>query len=161
MSSPNRPIRRQAIGAMTRMMRPAESRAASTEPRATPTEKAARKNELTAWSPWMVSVTSVAIVLSLMATLVTETIHGDQAVNSFFLAAFSVGVALGSVLAARLSAGRIILVIAPIACLLMGLFGLDIAWIAGHFQAAGPVGLGGFLADFGNYRLLADLILLA
>jgi acyl-[acyl-carrier-protein]-phospholipid O-acyltransferase/long-chain-fatty-acid--[acyl-carrier-protein] ligase len=107
---------------------------------------------------WMVG----AVVLSLVPTLAKVIMHGDQNVATLFLTAFSVGIGVGSVMAARLVAGRIILILGPIGCILMGLVGLDIAWLAGRpSPAAGLQGLTAFLATADGVRLTADLVLLA
>ena len=88
--------------------------------------------------------------------------HGDQHVATLFLTAFSIGIGIGSILAARLVAGRIILVLGPIGCFLMALVGLDIAWVAGHAApAATPLTFSEFLASVQGARMTVDLVLLA
>jgi acyl-[acyl-carrier-protein]-phospholipid O-acyltransferase/long-chain-fatty-acid--[acyl-carrier-protein] ligase len=107
---------------------------------------------------WMVG----AVVLSLVPALARDTMGGDQSVATVFLTAFSIGIGIGSILAARLVAGRIILVLGPIGCLLMGLVGLDIAWVAAHAShGSGLMDLRQFLASAGGLRLTIDLVLLA
>ena len=58
-SSPKTPIRTEPIGASDRMMRPRETRAASSEPKAMPTTKQARNSVVTLSSPPTFSFTSV------------------------------------------------------------------------------------------------------
>jgi acyl-[acyl-carrier-protein]-phospholipid O-acyltransferase/long-chain-fatty-acid--[acyl-carrier-protein] ligase len=107
---------------------------------------------------WMIG----AVVLSLVPALAKDTVGGDQGVATLFLTAFSVGIGIGSVLAARLVAGRIILVLSPIACLMMGLVGLDIAWLAAHLShGEAPLSLRVFLSSGSGVRLTIDLLLLA
>jgi acyl-[acyl-carrier-protein]-phospholipid O-acyltransferase / long-chain-fatty-acid--[acyl-carrier-protein] ligase len=70
------------------------------------------------------------VMLSLTPSLAHRVVGGDETVNTLFTTAFSIGIAIGSVLAARLAAGRIIVLLSPIGCILMGLISLVVAWIA-------------------------------
>ena len=110
---------------------------------------------------WMVG----AVTLSLVPPLAKEVIGGDQTVSTLFLAAFSIGIGIGSVLAAQLVAGRIILVLTPIGAILMGLAGLDIAWVAWRATDAGhgaeALTFWTFLATGTGVRLTIDLALMA
>ncbi|MBS7542333.1 acyl-[ACP]--phospholipid O-acyltransferase [Ancylobacter oerskovii] len=92
---------------------------------------------------WLVG----AVVLSLLPTLVRENIGGDQGVVTLFLMLFTVGVAIGSTLAAKLSEGHILLALVPFSGITLGIFALLIAWgIAGEPAAAGLMGWREFLA---------------
>jgi acyl-[acyl-carrier-protein]-phospholipid O-acyltransferase / long-chain-fatty-acid--[acyl-carrier-protein] ligase len=103
-----------------------------------------------------------AVVLSLVPPLAKDTMHGDQHVATLFLTAFSIGIGIGSILAARLVAGRIILVLGPIGCVLMALVGFDIAWVAAHAApATTPLTFSAFLLSFDGARMTIDLVLLA
>ncbi|MDQ0394517.1 acyl-[ACP]--phospholipid O-acyltransferase [Labrys monachus] len=85
---------------------------------------------------WMSGI----VMLSLTPSLAHSVIGGDETVNTLFTTSFSIGIAVGSVLAARLSAGRTIVLLTPIGCILMGLVGLDVAWIAlGTTASATPL----------------------
>jgi len=70
------------------------------------------------------------VALSLLPALVKGTIGGSEGVVTLCLAVFTVGIAVGSVLAARASHGRPNLALVPMGALLMGLFSLAIAAIA-------------------------------
>ena len=70
-----------------------------------------------------------AILLALLPTLVKNTLGGTESVVVIYLACFSVGIAIGSLLASVIAGGRIILLPTPVAAVLMGLFLLDIAFV--------------------------------
>lgn len=69
-----------------------------------------------------------AIVLSLLPTLVKEVLGGSEIIVTSYLAVFAVSMGIGSAWAAWMSAGRIVLLPAPIGTFLMAIFGLDLAW---------------------------------
>ncbi len=107
---------------------------------------------------WLVG----ALVLSLLPPLVSIDIRGTDAVITVFLTIFSVAVALGSGLAAWLSAGRIVILPTLIGAVLLGLFALDLGWTT-HllFLPRAPLGLGGFFASPHSIRIAIDLAGLA
>jgi acyl-[acyl-carrier-protein]-phospholipid O-acyltransferase/long-chain-fatty-acid--[acyl-carrier-protein] ligase len=71
-------------------------------------------------------------VLSLLPPLIKRTLGGNEATVTVSLAVFSIAIALGSALAARLARGRIRLGITVAGAVLIALFALDLAWaIAG------------------------------
>lgn len=86
---------------------------------------------------WLVG----AVVLSLLPTLVKENIGGVEGVVTLFLVLFTVGVAIGSTLAAKLSEGRILMALVPAAGIAMGVFALDLALMMSA-AAPGPVPVG-------------------
>jgi acyl-[acyl-carrier-protein]-phospholipid O-acyltransferase/long-chain-fatty-acid--[acyl-carrier-protein] ligase len=67
------------------------------------------------------------VALSLLPTTVKLIIGGSESVVTLCLAVFTIGIASGSLLAARASRGRPNLALVPIAALLMGVFSLAIA----------------------------------
>lgn len=103
-----------------------------------------------------------AVALALMPTLVKDTIGGTEEVVTAFLAVFSVAIAVGSLLAAWLAAGRIILLPTPVAALLMGVFAIDLG-IAGSsaVPAMPPVGIEAFFQRPPGLRIAIDLAGLA
>ena len=104
---------------------------------------------------WAVGI----VVLSLLPTLVKENVGGDESVTTLFLACFVVGIAFGSLLAARLSRGRIILALAPIGSVLMGLFGLDLGLLLmGDAPAPNSVTWATFFSDAHGVRAAFDLV---
>ena len=108
---------------------------------------------------WLVGV----VVLSLLPVLVKGSLNGSETVVTLLLAVFSVGIALGSGLASWLSSGRIVLLPVPVGAVLMGLFGLDLAWTIAHLPAAPaePVGALAFAASGAGLRILVDFLGLA
>lgn len=67
------------------------------------------------------------VALSLLPTTVKLIIGGSESVVTLCLAVFTIGIASGSLLAARASRGRPNLALVPFAALLMGVFSLAIA----------------------------------
>ena len=82
---------------------------------------------VTSWF-WLTGI----VVLSLLPPLIKHTLGGNEATVTVSLAVFSIAIALGSALAARLARGRIRLGITVAGAVLIALFALDLAWaIAG------------------------------
>jgi len=107
---------------------------------------------------WLVG----ALVLSLLLPLVHVNINGTDAVITLFLTIFSVAVAIGSALAAWLAAGRIVILPTLCGAVLIGLFSLDLGWMAhGFLPAVTPLGVGGFFAAPRSIHILVDLAGLA
>ncbi len=112
---------------------------------------------VTSWF-WLVG----AIVLSLLPPLVTFEIGGNQGVVTFFLAVFTVAVALGSGLAAWLAHGRIILLPTLFGAVLLALFALDLSWTASAFvHPARVLDLTSYFASPHSIGLTIDLAGLA
>ncbi|MGV7031361.1 acyl-[ACP]--phospholipid O-acyltransferase [Methylobacterium symbioticum] len=108
---------------------------------------------------WLVG----AVVLSLLPVLVKERFNGSETVVTLLLAVFSVGIALGSGLASWLASGRIVLLPTPVGAVLMGVFGLDLAWtVASLPPASGPMlDAFGFLGTAEGLRAAVDFLGLA
>ncbi len=107
---------------------------------------------------WLVG----GVVLSLLPTLVKDSIGGLESVVTLFLVLFTIGVAIGSTLAAKLSEGRILLALVPAAGLLMGVFALDLALLMGTLTpAAQPIGWYEFLTSGAGIHTAIGLIGLA
>src|SRR6478672_10922674 len=70
-----------------------------------------------------------AVVLSLLPTLIKDVIGGTEAVVTMCLAIFAIGIAAGSLFAAQLSHVKPNLALVPIGAIVMGISGLDIAWV--------------------------------
>ena len=103
---------------------------------------------------WLVGV----VVLSLLPVLVRQTLNGTEIVATTLLAIFSVGIAVGSGLASWLASGRIVLLPTPVGAVLMGLFGLDLAWTVSHLPppAGEPIGALAFITSGHGLRIAAD-----
>ena len=79
-----------------------------------------------------------AILAAQFPPLVKNVLHADEQVATLFLAIFSVGVAVGSVLINRLLAGRVIAKYSPASAIAMGLFIVHLYWNASTWPADGP-----------------------
>ena len=79
---------------------------------------------VTSWF-WLVGV----VVLSLLPTMVKELLGGDELVGTYYLAIFSIAVALGSGLAAWLASGRIVLLPTLVGGVLLGFFSLFLGFV--------------------------------
>ncbi|GLS22884.1 acyl-[ACP]--phospholipid O-acyltransferase [Labrys miyagiensis] len=102
------------------------------------------------------------VMLSLTPSLAHSVVGGDETVNTLFTTAFSIGIAIGSVLAARLAAGRSIVLLSPIGCILMGLISLDVAWIAfSTTPAAEPLSFADYLKTASGVHMTIVLALVA
>jgi acyl-[acyl-carrier-protein]-phospholipid O-acyltransferase/long-chain-fatty-acid--[acyl-carrier-protein] ligase len=107
---------------------------------------------------WLVGI----VVLALLAPLAKNLIGATPGVITLFFTMFSIGVALGSGLAAWLAHGRIVLLPTLVGAVLIGLFGLDLAWTASAIVPAGhPVAVGEFFSRRYSIHLAIDLMGLA
>ena len=90
-----------------------------------------------------------AILAAQFPPLVKNVLHSDEEVATLFLAIFSVGVAVGSVLINRLLAGRVLAKYAPAAALAMGAFVLHLYWNVRNWPE-----LTGELMDLGAFAAM-------
>jgi acyl-[acyl-carrier-protein]-phospholipid O-acyltransferase / long-chain-fatty-acid--[acyl-carrier-protein] ligase len=100
-----------------------------------------------------------AVYLSQFPAYVRFFLGGKEAIVTLFLTAFSVGIAVGSLLCNRLLSGRISARIVPRGALGIGLFSIDF-WLASPAPTATTaelVGIGSFLGDPAHWRILIDL----
>jgi len=101
-----------------------------------------------------------AVYTSQFVPLARNNLGGSEGVATLFLAAFSVGVAVGSAGVGRLLGGRVSTRLSPWAGLVMALAGLDL-WFGTRAMAGGAGDVMAFLADWRGWRLLGDLLVLA
>jgi acyl-[acyl-carrier-protein]-phospholipid O-acyltransferase/long-chain-fatty-acid--[acyl-carrier-protein] ligase len=85
-----------------------------------------------------------------------EVVHGDEQVVTFFLALFSVGIAIGSLACHHLLHDRVSFKYAPWALLVMSLSGIDVWWLSQSL----PISEGGFLnlSQFLDYTIHWHLV---
>ncbi|HEY0087031.1 MAG TPA: MFS transporter [Allosphingosinicella sp.] len=104
---------------------------------------------------WMMG----AILAAQFPPLVKNVLHADEQVATLFLAIFSVGVGLGSVLINRLLKGRVLAVYSPAASLAMGAFICHLYWNVRSWPAPGEalMNLGTFVAMPRAEWILFDL----
>jgi acyl-[acyl-carrier-protein]-phospholipid O-acyltransferase/long-chain-fatty-acid--[acyl-carrier-protein] ligase len=101
-----------------------------------------------------------AIYLSQLPTFAQETLGAGGAVVTLFLAAFSVGVGVGSVLCARAMHGEISARYVPLAAIAMAAFSFDLAFASAGAAPppGGAVGIAAFLSTLRGLRIFVDLI---
>ncbi|MGD9830324.1 MAG: acyl-[ACP]--phospholipid O-acyltransferase [Hyphomicrobiaceae bacterium] len=107
---------------------------------------------------WLVG----GVVLALLPTLIKDRVGGSEGVVTSALMVFVVGIAIGSWLAARASHDRPNLALVPTASLLMGIVGLDLAYLVSSIVTASPaIGPAAFASTTTGIHLFIDLCLLA
>jgi acyl-[acyl-carrier-protein]-phospholipid O-acyltransferase / long-chain-fatty-acid--[acyl-carrier-protein] ligase len=106
---------------------------------------------------WLVG----AVVLSLLPALVRDIVGGTEGVVTLCLATFVVGIAVGSLFAARFSHMQPNIALVPIGAVIMGVVALDLAWAIGRTTpGAGIVPLD-FATSFTGFRMLVDFAVFA
>ncbi|MER8639003.1 acyl-[ACP]--phospholipid O-acyltransferase [Mesorhizobium sp. M1365] len=112
-----------------------------------------RAGLMTSWF-WLIG----AIVLSILPTLVKDSLGGGEIAVTAYLAVFAVSIAIGSAIAAWMSQGRMVLLPAPVGTALMALFGLDLAWTIWSMQPSiGAETLAIFFARPNTVHVAIDL----
>ncbi|RAI45716.1 acyl-[ACP]--phospholipid O-acyltransferase [Rhodoplanes roseus] len=91
-----------------------------------------------------------AIALSLMPPLIKTTLGAAEEVITVYLAIFSVGIAVGSMVAAWLASGRIVLLPTVLGAALLGILCIDLGWWMSG--VASPVTGRGLSQVFGSVR---------
>ncbi len=109
---------------------------------------------------WMLG----SVLLAMVPPLVKTYLGADEQVANVFIALFTVGIGLGSWLAARLLKGEVSVRLAPVAAFLMTLALFDL-W---HAVSSLPLpeegrlmGLGAFLSSWAGLRIALEFVLLA
>jgi 1-acyl-sn-glycerol-3-phosphate acyltransferase len=98
--------------------------------------------------------------LSQFPVYTKDVLQGKEEAVTVLLAAFSIGVGVGSLLCERLSGRRIEIGLVPFGSIGLTAFGVDLYLASAHLTAHVPVGAGEFLRDSAHWRVLADLTLL-
>ena len=102
------------------------------------------------------------VVLSLVPTLVEDVFGGSESAVTGLAAVLAIGIAIGSALAAWLSAGRVVLLPTPVAAALAGAFAIDLAAVtAGAMPSAAPLDIAAFLARGAGVHAALDVFGLA
>jgi acyl-[acyl-carrier-protein]-phospholipid O-acyltransferase/long-chain-fatty-acid--[acyl-carrier-protein] ligase len=102
------------------------------------------------------------VALALLPTLIKTLVNGSEDVVTMCLAVFTIGIAIGSGLAARASHGQPNLGLVPLGAALMGLCALGIAWAALVVSPApDPIGPGQLIATPAGLTLTVSLCGLA
>ncbi|WP_150522483.1 acyl-[ACP]--phospholipid O-acyltransferase [Roseibium sediminis] len=105
---------------------------------------------------------SGALVMSLLPVMVKDILGGDEAAVTYFLTVFALSIGVGSALAAWFSAGRVVLLPAPVGTLFIAIFSLDTALVLSNaVPAAEGLTLWAFLKHDGVLRISIDMAGLA
>ncbi|HHO52073.1 MAG TPA: MFS transporter, partial [Deltaproteobacteria bacterium] len=103
-----------------------------------------------------------SIFLSLFPTYTRSILGGNEALATLFLAMFSVGIGIGSLLCHQLSRERVELGLVPVGSLGMTLFTLDLWWVGQPWPlGAVPMTVPELLSNPTGWRICVDLGLLA
>jgi acyl-[acyl-carrier-protein]-phospholipid O-acyltransferase/long-chain-fatty-acid--[acyl-carrier-protein] ligase len=106
---------------------------------------------------WLVG----AVVLSLLPAVIKGGVGGTEGVVTLCLAIFAIGIAAGSLFAAQLSHIRPNLALVPLGAIVMGLIGLDLAWVIGRSAHGTDVTPWAFATSWTGFRMLADFFVFA
>ena len=85
---------------------------------------------------------------------------GDANLMSGLLALFIIGISTGSLLCERLSGNQIEIGLVPFGAIGLTLFGLDLFFASPATTPSEAVSFGAFVAHAGNWRIIADLMLI-
>lgn len=103
-----------------------------------------------------------AVLLTKLPDYTHYVLGANTAVFALFLALFSIGIALGSLLISRILQGRITLAIVPWAMLLFTCFTFDLYWASPVIEPKEPLlTLLSFFTYFVHWRIAFDLLMLA
>jgi acyl-[acyl-carrier-protein]-phospholipid O-acyltransferase/long-chain-fatty-acid--[acyl-carrier-protein] ligase len=111
---------------------------------------------VTSWF-WLVG----AVVLSLMPPLVKTVVGATEEVVTAYLATFSIAIAVGSLLAAWLAHGRIVLFPTLVGAALLAVFALDLGFATYGATQAGTAGIAQVFSSWKGIRIAIDLAGLA
>jgi len=87
-------------------------------------------------------------------------LNGNETITTALLAAFAVGVGIGSLLCERLSGHRIELGLVPFGAIGLSVFSIDLYFAQPFASVVPAASIGEFLGREGSWRILADLALL-
>ncbi len=100
-------------------------------------------------------------ILSVLPIYVKDFLHGDESVATAFLAMFTIGIGVGSILSEKLSRSRVELGLVPLGSLGMSIFMIDLfliwpSWIGAQTT---PMGFSQFVMTYDGIRLLGDFLM--
>jgi len=99
-----------------------------------------------------------AFVMTMLPIMVKDILGGSEIVVPAYLAIFAISIAVGSAIAGWMSAGRVVLLPAPVGTAIIALFGLDLAWnLWGLNSVTHATTISGFFAGQSTIRVAIDL----
>jgi len=99
-----------------------------------------------------------AFVMTMLPVMVKDILGGSEIVVPAYLAIFAISIAVGSAIAGWMSAGRVVLLPAPVGTAIIALFGLDLAWnLWGLTSVTHAQSFGDFFAGENTIRVAVDL----
>lgn len=99
-----------------------------------------------------------AFVMSMLPIMVTEILGGSEIIVPAYLATFAISIAVGSAIAGWMSAGRVVLLPAPVGTAIVALFGIDLAWNLWGLQSTSHADtITAFFAGTRTVRVAIDL----
>ena len=102
-----------------------------------------------------------SIFLTSFTGFAKEVLSGNEQVVTLLLATFSVGIGVGSVLCEKMSGHRVEIGLVPFGAIGMTVFAVDLYFAARGLTAGTLIGTGEFITVGSNWRIMADLFLLA
>jgi 1-acyl-sn-glycerol-3-phosphate acyltransferase len=102
-----------------------------------------------------------SVFLATFTGFAKENLGGDQNVVTLLLAVFSFGIGVGSLLCERLSGHKVEIGLVPFGSIGMTVFAVDLWLASADLVRPELAGIGAFVADRANWRVMADLFLLA
>jgi 1-acyl-sn-glycerol-3-phosphate acyltransferase len=101
-----------------------------------------------------------AIMLAQFPLYAKNYLHGDHGVFVLLLTVFSLGIGAGSLLCERLSGHKIEIGLVPFGSIGLSLFGFDLFLASLGYHNDALVGVKGFLAAQGSWRILFDCVMI-
>ncbi|MCB1446967.1 MAG: MFS transporter, partial [Rhizobiaceae bacterium] len=99
-----------------------------------------------------------AFVMTMLPIMVKDILGGSEIVVPAYLAIFAISIAVGSAIAGWMSAGRVVLLPAPVGTAIVALFGFHLAGSLWGLHSAGHAGsIAGFFAGPSTIRVAIDL----
>ncbi len=105
---------------------------------------------------WMVGASYLTQIPNFSVT----TLHGEPSLIALLLSAFTVGIAIGSLLCERMSGHKIEIGLVPFGALGISVFGIELFFAGLNYGGTAAVGAMGFFAQPGSIRILLDLALI-
>lgn len=106
---------------------------------------------------WLVGAT----FLSQFPAYAKDVLGGDENIVTLFLAVFSIGIGLGSMLCSRILKGEVTAKYVPFSALAMTAFMVDLYFASTQVTFVAGTQIGTFLSDPMGIRILADLLMVA